>query len=170
MLAQQAGNIVKNQRVLRGLTQEELARSAKVSRRLVSHLEQGKAPNVQANSLDRLFEALELNPQVVDRLAADPAHRQARLEQQIRLGEQRDKHLRLAIDLADDEQAASAMIAKAQERVALWKEKRSCSPLYIDRWSQVLGLPPQKMAKAMASFGDWENALFQNSPWSWAWN
>ena len=170
MFAQQAGNIVKDQRILRGLAQEELARLAKVSRRLVSHLEQGKAPNVQANSLDRLFEALDLKPRVVDRLAADSAHRQARLEQQIRQDEQRDKHLRLAIDLADDEQAALAMIAKARERVALWKEKGSCSQLYIDRWSQVLDLPPRKMAKAMASFGDWENALFQNSPWSWAWN
>ena len=170
MFAQQAGNIVRDQRIQKGLTQEELARSAGVSRRLVSHLEQGKAPNVQANSLDRLFKALEVKPQVIDRAGSDPARIQARLEHQVRLQEQRDRHLRLAIDLADDEQAAPAMIAKAQERVALWKEKGSCSPFYIDRWSQMLGLPPRKIAKAMASLGDWEGALFQNSPWSWAWN
>jgi len=170
VVAEQAGSIVRDKRLQKGWTQEELAHSAGVSRRLVSDLERGKAPNVQANSLDRLFEALAVRPRVVDGVAVDPARIQARLEQQIRLDQQRERHLRLAIDLADDEQAAAAMIAKARERVALWTEKRSCSPLYIDRWSQMLNLPPRKLAKAMASLGEWESALFQNSPWSWAWN
>ena len=36
--------------------------------------------------------------------------------------------------------------------------------------SQPLALPPRKLAQAMVSLGEWEDALFQNSPWSWAWN
>ena len=33
-----------------------------------------------------------------------------------------------------------------------------------------LRLPPRKLGKAMTSLGEWEDALLQNSPWSWAWN
>ena len=28
---------------------------------------------------------------------------------------------------------------------------------------------PDWALEAMASLGEWEDALFQNSPWSWAW-
>ena len=62
------------------------------------------------------------------------------------------------------------MIARAQEKVKLWRRNATCSPHYIERWSELLRLPPQTMAQEMASLGDWEDALFQNSPWSWAWN
>ena len=77
--------------------------------------------------------------------------------------------LRLAVELAQDGPAASAMVARARERVALWRANRSCSPYYIERWSSLLALPPRGIAREMSSLGEWENALFQNSPWSWAW-
>jgi hypothetical protein len=62
------------------------------------------------------------------------------------------------------------MVAKAQGRVALWRRRKTCSPFYVRRWSALLDLPPRKLAQAMASLGEWEDALFQNSPWSWAWS
>ena len=170
MLAAQFGRLVKDQRARKGLKQEDLARAAKVSRTVLSRLEQGNATAVQTDVLDRLFMALEMSPKVVDRAAPDGARKQARLEQQKKLEQQRSRHFRLAIDLANDEKAAVGMVAKARERVELWRRKGSCSPYYIERWSQLLGLPPRKMAKEMASLGEWEDALFQNSPWSWAWN
>jgi transcriptional regulator with XRE-family HTH domain len=170
MLAEQYGKLIKDQRVRKGLKQEALAAAAQVSRAVVSRLEQGKPQPVQTDTLERLLKALGIESQVIDRSVRDDARKLARLEQQHRLVEQRNRHLRLAIELANDGRAAAAKVAKARERVALWRSKRSCSPYYIERWSRLLALPPRKMAKAMASLGEWEDALFQNSPWSWAWS
>jgi hypothetical protein len=125
---------------------------------------------VQTDVLDRIFEVLEVSPKIVDRSAPDEARQQARLEQQQKLEQQRSRHLRLVIKLADDAQVAARMIAKARERVELWRRKGTCSPYYIERWSRLLRLGPRKLAKEMASLGEWEDAMFQNSPWSWAWS
>jgi hypothetical protein len=113
---------------------------------------------------------LELTPQVLDGSRRDDARKLARLERERKLEQQRNRHLRLAIKLANDEKAAAMMVAKARARVDLWRRNRSCSAFYIQRWSEILALPPRKIAKAMASLGEWEDALFQNSPWSWAWS
>jgi len=107
---------------------------------------------------------------VSDDAGPDAARLQARFDQQMKREQRRARHLRLAVDLAADEQGSASMIAKAQERVALWRSKRSCSPYYIERWSEMLALPPRSLAQAMSSLGEWEDAMFQNSPWSWAWN
>lgn len=170
MLAEQFGSLIKEQRARKALKQVDLARAANVSRTVLSRLEQGNAHAVQTDVLDRIFAALEVRPKMVEGGAADDARKQARLEQQNKLERQRSRHLRLAIHLADDKQAAPGMIARAKERVELWRRKRTCSPYYIERWSRLLSLPPRRMAKEMASLGPWEDALFQNSPWSWAWN
>jgi transcriptional regulator with XRE-family HTH domain len=170
MLAAQFGNLVRAQRTVKGLTQADLARAAKVSRTILSRLERGSALVVQTDVLDRIFEVLEVSPKIVDRSAPDEARQQARLEQQQKLEQQRSRHLRLVIKLADDAQAAARMIAKARERVELWRRKGTCSPYYIERWSRLLRLGPRKLAREMASLGEWEDAMFQNSPWSWAWS
>ncbi|NDP41277.1 MAG: helix-turn-helix transcriptional regulator [Aromatoleum sp.] len=170
MLAEDFGTLVKEQRTLKRLKQADLARAANVSRTVLSRLEQGNARAVQTDVLDRLFAVLELSPRMVDRAAPDHARKHARLEQHWKREVQRTRHFRLAIELAHDERAAVAMIAKARERVELWRNKGSCSPYYIERWSQLLALPPRTLAKEMALLGEWEDALFQNSPWSWAWN
>jgi hypothetical protein len=54
--------------------------------------------------------------------------------------------------------------------VELWRTRRSCSPRYIEAWAQALNHPPAGVAQAMTRFGEWEDAMFQNSPWSWAWS
>jgi transcriptional regulator with XRE-family HTH domain len=170
MLAKQFGSLIKAERDRKGLTQSDLARSANVSRSVLSRLERSKALPVQTDILDRLFAALEIEPRVSDNAAPDAARIQARLQQQAKLEQQRNRHLRLALDLAVDAQLAQRMIAKARDRVELWRSKRSCSPLYIERWSEILALPPRRMAQTIASLGEWEDAMFQNSPWSWAWS
>ncbi len=170
MIAEQYGKLIKDQRARKGLKQEALAEAARVSRAVVSRLEQGKPQPVQTDTIERLLKALGVESQVIEHPARDDARKLGRLEQQNRLMQQRNRHLRLAIELASDERAASAKMARARERVALWRSKRSCSPFYIERWSKLLALPPRKLAKAMASLGEWEDALFQNSPWSWAWS
>jgi transcriptional regulator with XRE-family HTH domain len=169
MLSTDFGAQIRNERLAKGWTQAALARAAKVSRTVLSRLEQGTPSPVQTDVLDRLFAALEVQP----RLPADPAlqaRRLARFEQQVKLEEQRNRHLRLALALAGDRALARRLIGKAQNVVDLWRRKRTCSPLYIKRWSALLALPPAELAKAMTTLGEWENAMFQNTPWSWAWN
>lgn len=169
MLVADFGAQIRNERLARGLTQEGLARAAKVSRTVLSRLEQRKPSPVQTDVLDRLFAALDVKPQ----LPADSlleARRLARFEQQVKIEEQRSRHLRLALRLAGDRASARRLIGKAKSVVELWRRNRTCSQLYIKRWSALLALPPGELPKAMASLGEWENALFQNTPWSWAWN
>jgi transcriptional regulator with XRE-family HTH domain len=169
MLSTDLGAQILKERLARGLTQAGLSRAAKVSRTVLSRLEHGSSRPVQTDVLDRLFAALDVKP----RLPADSAleaRRQARFEQQARLEEQRSRHLRLALRLAGDRASARRLIDKAKGVVELWRRNRTCSPLYIRRWSALLALPPGELASAMASLGEWENALFQNTPWSWAWN
>ena len=122
--------------VAAGLTQQERASAARVSRTVLSRLERGKA----------------------------------RAEQMRRLEANRSRHLRPAVALAIDALAAEPLIARARERVELWRTRRSCSPRYIEAWAQALNQPPAGVALAMTSFGEWEDAMFQNSPWSWAWS
>lgn len=167
MLVDLYGSLIREQRVRQGLTQEALAGKARVSRAILSRLEQRKPQPVQSDTIDRLLAALGLKPALAE--GADAARRLARLEQELRRREQRERHLRLALALAGDEKAAKAKIAQARERVALWREKKSCSPYYIERWSKLLAKPPRVLAKEMSSLGEWEDALFQNTPWSWAW-
>ena len=169
MLAQHYGKIIKDQRLRKGMRQEDLAAKAHVARAVVSQLEGGKRRAVQSDTIERLLQALDVDLQAAAPAAREDPRKLARLEQDKKLNEQRVRHLRLAVDLATDARAAREKIAKARERVELWRRNKSCSPYYIDRWSQLLALPPKRVAKEMSSFGEWEDALFQNSPWSWVW-
>jgi transcriptional regulator with XRE-family HTH domain len=169
MLAKHYGRLIKDQRLRKGLKQNELAAAARVSRAVLSRLEQGGARPVQTDTLERLLRALQIEPQAFGRAALDDARKLAHLEEERKLERRRNQHLRLAVELADAGPAAAAMVARARTRVDLWRRNRSCSAHYIERWSELLALPPRKLARAMAALGDWEDALFQNSPWSWAW-
>ena len=168
MLAVQLGGLIRKERLAKGLTQADLASAARVSRTVLSRLEQGKPRPVQTDVLDRILQALDVKP----RLAADSTienRQRARLEHQARLEQQRNRHLRLAVELANNPRHARDLIAKARSVAELWRRNRTCSPLYIKRWSALLALSPGELARQMASLGDWEDALFQNTPWSWAW-
>jgi len=168
MLSAQFGDLIRKERLAKGLKQAELAHAARVSRTIVSKLEQGKPRPVQTDVLDRILGALDLRP----RLAADSMledRQRARLEQQVKLALQRNRHLRLAVELASKPESARDLITKARSVVDLWRRNKTCSALYIRRWSALLALPPAKLARAMVCLGEWEDALFQNTPWSWAW-
>lgn len=164
MLAQLAGELVRHHRISKCLSQTQLARNASVSRTVLSRLEQGKATAVQTDVLDRLFDALGVEPAMLSAAPSDDRVR-ARLDQQRKLEQARSRHLRLALDLVNDERMAVPLISKAKERVDLWRQKQSCSGYYIERWARILELPPSGIAKEMASFSEWEDAMFQNSPW-----
>jgi transcriptional regulator with XRE-family HTH domain len=165
MLAQQLGNMIKDFRVRKRLSQTQLAQSANVSRTVLSRLEQARGAAVQTDTLDRLLRALGVTPQVIEGPIPDAARRLAREEQLRTTESRRTRHLRLAIKLAAESPDASSLVPRARERVELWRRAGTCSRYYIERWAEVLELPPRAMAVAMASFGDWEDAMFQNSPW-----
>ena len=173
MLSAYFGGLIRKARLARGLTQTEIARLAQVSRSILSRLEQGNPRPVQTDVLDRIFLVLG-----IDLTGASPhreadaileQRRRARLEHQVQLDQQRIRHLRLATELAGDPHRARRLIAGAKGVVELWARNRTCSPFYIRRWSRLLALPPRKLAGKMASLGEWEDALFQNTPWSSAW-
>ena len=168
MLSEQFGRLIARERLAQGMTQADLARSASVSRTILSRLEQGKAVAVQTNILDRILGSLGHAPNLTNFAVRDDRYR-ARAEHQAMLHKQRDRHLRLAIHLAADPSRARGLISRAKARVTLWEKNATCSPYYIKRWSELLALPPGRLARRMASLGEWEDALFQNSPWSFQW-
>ena len=160
MLSEQIGNLIKAKRASKGLKQEDLARNANVSRDVVSRLEQGRAPAVQADTFDKLCFALGVKVHVYEH---DMSRQLARQEQQRVVDQRRERHLRLALDLATG--GARDRIASAKAQVELWRQRKLCSAFYIRKWSKVLALRPTQMAQAMGAFGEWEAAMFQNSPW-----
>ncbi len=168
MLSAEFGDMIKRERRAKGLTQAELAHAAKVSRTIVSKLEQSKPGPVQTDVLDRILHALEIKPH----FATDPVledRRRARIEQRAKLERQRSRHLRLAVELASDHKGAADLAARARGVVELWRRNQTCSLFYIERWSALLALSPRELARKMTALGEWEDALYQNTPWSWAW-
>lgn len=169
MLSAQFGSLIRRERFARGLKQAELAKAAGVSRTILSKLEQCKPGPVQTDVLDRLLSALGVQPGLVSNPLIEARH-VARLEQRAKLDQQRARHLRLAVELAADKRKAARLIARAADVVALWRKQGTCSPFYIQTWSRLLALAPGELARKMADLGEWEDALLQNTPWSWAWN
>lgn len=170
VFTQEIAPTLKNRRQALGLSQAELALRADVSRTTLSRLESGADAPVQTDVLERVLQALDLHPSLSWSTPADDARRRARLEEQLRRADLREKHLRLALDLASRGAEMKARIAAARAQVALWERNRTCSPFYIRRWGAILRLPAKQMAAAIAAQGEWSDAMFQNSPWSGAWN
>jgi hypothetical protein len=78
--------------------------------------------------------------------------------------------MRLALTLATEPKKAVLLIKDARRQVALWRSRSLCSDFYIERWSELLCLQPRDLARGLTELGDWEDAMFQNSPWAGAWN
>jgi transcriptional regulator with XRE-family HTH domain len=170
MLAHQVGLLIKKQRISAHLTQKDLAQRAAVSRTTLSRLESGKAPNVQADVLDRLMASLQIQPRVESSNSPSHARLQARQEQNSRMQLRRERHLRLMLALLSEPNEAPAKIERARAMVDLWLHNRTCSEYFIERWQALLALPTPQLVQGMLNLGEWEEALFQNSPWTWAWN
>lgn len=166
VLARRFGTLLHARRVALGITQVELAGRARVSRAILSRLESGAAKVVQTDVLERLCAAAGVDPQPQDAARAErEARLVARAEHRAHLAERRARHYRIAAQLAAQPAELKAELRAARERVSRWRQRGTCAPLYIRRWEEVLALPPVRMARAMTSFGEWEDALYQNSPW-----
>ncbi len=93
--------------------------------------------------------------------------RVARLNQTLVEKDRLIRHQRIALDLVLLPEAESVqMIQQAQAVVGRWQRERLCSRDYIERWTEILSLPPSRMAATMVSDADgWGTSLRQNSPW-----
>jgi transcriptional regulator with XRE-family HTH domain len=168
MLSSELGRHIKGRRTALGLAQDALCEKAKVSRTVLSKLENQRGEPVQTDVIDRLLASLDARVTVS---LGEPTAGQAeeRLRQRLHQEELRQRHLRVALDLCANPGAAAGKVRRALEQVALWERRKACSPRYIQGWRKALAHDPRGVALAMTSFGDWENAMYQNSPWSYLW-
>jgi len=168
MLSRQLGRHIKSRRRALQMSQEALCAKALVSRAVLSKLESERGDPVQTDVIERLLAALGVTVTVgPGETASDKALERLRHRQ--REQERRERHLRLALELCANPGKAGSKIRRALRQVDLWEQSRSCSRTYIERWRKVLSLDPRAAALAMTSFGEWENAMYQNSPWSFLW-
>ena len=169
MISKEFGRHIKARRNGLGLSQTALCAAAGVSRAVLSRLENEHGRPVQTDVIDRLLEGLDTQASVALGGASRPGRAEERLRQQLRQEELRQRHLRVALDLCTNVRAAAAKIRRARQQVELWEERRSCSPPYIERWRKALAGDARQVALAMTTFGEWENAMYQNTPWSFMW-
>jgi transcriptional regulator with XRE-family HTH domain len=161
---------LRRARRARGLSQAQLASSSGTSRVTVARLEGGSSQDVRVGTVERLCEVLGLE------LAALPvgasASYEARLARaglQARTLERRLAHARLAARLLGSRpDHARALVRRARAVVDRWERERLCSDHYVSRWRRLLSGPVRRVAAALLDPGEWEDALFQNSPWSFA--
>src|SRR4051812_26837730 len=130
MLSSQIGRHIRNRRAALKIGQEALCAKAQVSRAVLSKLESERGAPVQTDVIDRLLAGLDAKVTVTLGDAAN-SRAEERLRHQLRQEEQRQRHLRLALDLCANTRTAAAKIRRALRRVDLWEQRKSCSPRYI---------------------------------------
>jgi transcriptional regulator with XRE-family HTH domain len=154
----------------KALSQAALAASSGISRITIARLEAGAEQDVRLGTAESLCEALGL--ELVALPAGAPARFEARLARaavQVQRLERRLAHARLAASLlASRSDRARALVRRAQAVVDRWERERLCSDQYVSRWRALLSGPVGRVAAGLLDPGDWEDALFQNTPWSFA--
>jgi hypothetical protein len=120
------------------------------------------------SNVEKTAQALGLEFGILTESAALERRLTARSELQGKLAASREKHLKIAAKLAMGGPEAAALKVGALKMVKLWREKQLCSPVYIDRWQQILDAKPQQVAQSLLAMDDDEcgRALRQNTPFS----
>lgn len=158
------GRDLRERRRAVGLSQADVAKSARVGRSTLIHLEQGDKDV-------RLSKALAIAGAVGTSIAVEgespelARRRQARAEEALRLAARRERHLRIAVDLALGRPDALRSLDEARDMVRLWKRDGTCSPFYVDGWSKVLRGRPAHVARRIQGIeAQWLDAMLQNTP------
>jgi transcriptional regulator with XRE-family HTH domain len=159
---------LRQARRARALSQAALAEKSGTSRVTVARLEGGAPQDVRLGTVESLCEALglELATLPVGALASFETRlaRATVREQQL---ERRLAHARLAARLlASRSDRANALVRRARAVVDRWERDGLCSEHYISRWRALLSGPIRRVAAGLLDPGDWHDALFQNTPWS----
>jgi hypothetical protein len=59
-------------------------------------------------------------------------------------------------------------VRRARQVVDHWERERLCSWHYVSRWRALLKGSREHVSRSLLDPGSWADALFQNSPWSFA--
>jgi transcriptional regulator with XRE-family HTH domain len=154
----------------KALTQAALAARSGTSRVTIARLEADSAHDVRLGTIAALCDALGLE------IAAVPAG--ARLALETLLARERERAHRLDLRrrhavlaarlVAAPRPKAGALIARARQVVDRWERERLCSRHYVSRWRAMLAGTAAPVAQALLEPGEWGDALFQNTPWTFA--
>jgi transcriptional regulator with XRE-family HTH domain len=162
---------VRAARRARGLSQAALAARSGASRVTIARLEAGSDQDFRLGTLMRLCEALGLELTLAPR-AAQPATLERLLARERdlsrRLGRRHGHAVVAARLLAAPGPEAAALVRRARACVERWEKERLCSAHYVSRWRALLAGPVERVARALLDPGEWADALFQNSPFSFA--
>ena len=154
----------------RGLTQAELAALSGTSRVTIARLEVGSARDVRVGTIMGICAVLGLEMSatpVGDRLGLQTLV--ARERERSRRMDLRLRHVRLAARLLSAPgREATALVARARGVVDRWEREELCSSHYVSRWRGMLDGPRGHVARALLEPGEWQDALFQNTPWAFA--
>lgn len=154
----------------RALSQAALAALSGTSRVTIARIEAGAAQDFRMGTISRLCEALGLE------LAAEPLGALRSLETRLlrererasRMDRRRRHAVLAARLLAAPRPEAAALVKRARSFVDRWERDRLCSRHYISRWRGMLAGPVAGVAQSLLDPGEWADALFQNSPWTFA--
>lgn len=161
---QSIGQALRTARITKLMSQQALAESVGISRTTLVQIEKGN--DVQMSSVEKTAQALGLEFGILAESADMARRRQARAEQQGKLAASREKHLRIAVQFALGGEQAARLKSEALRMVELWKAKQLCSPVYIERWQNILAAEPTQIAQSVLALDDdaWGPALRQNTP------
>ena len=159
------GKALRSLRLSKGMSQQALAAAAGISRTTLIQMEKGK--DAQVSSFELAGRVLGVEFGLMPESPHMARRRQARADQQSRLAASREKHLKLAVKFALGGAEALALKENALRMVQLWKEKDLCSPVYIERWLEILNAEPKQVARKLLAMDDeWGPALRQNTPFA----
>ena len=161
---------LRSARRRQGMSQATLAARSGASRVTIARLESGAARDVRAATIDRLCTALGLEIAVMP-AGGQPAFETqfARERERARRAERRLAHAVLAARLLSAPRAeAIALIRRARAVVDRWERERLCSRHYVLRWRALLSGRVERVAASLLGPGEWGDALFQNTPWTFA--
>jgi transcriptional regulator with XRE-family HTH domain len=160
------GQLIRQRRLSEGMSQEALAAAAGISRTTLIQIEKGK--DAQLSSVELAGRVLGLEIGLLAEAPEIARKRQARADNQAKLTASREKHLKIAVQLALGGAPAQQLKADALHIVQLWKEKELCSPVYIRRWQKILDAAPRQIAHNLLEMmgNEWGPALRQNTPFA----
>jgi transcriptional regulator with XRE-family HTH domain len=153
-----------------GLSQAALAARCAVSRVTIARVEGGSLQDCRLGTIIRMCEALGLELGAAPREggSALPTLLARERERACRL-DRRRRHAALAARLVSmSRPQANALVQVARERVDRWERDALCSRHYISRWRAMLAGRREHVAAVLLDPGERADALFQNSPWSFA--
>jgi transcriptional regulator with XRE-family HTH domain len=161
---QSIGQALRTARISESMSQQALAEAVGISRTTLVQIEKGN--DVQMSSVEKAAHALGLEFGILVESADLARRRQARAEQQAKLAASREKHLRIAVQFALGGEQPARLKREALRMVELWKEKQLCSPVYIERWQNILAAEPAQIAQTLLAMDEdpWGPALRQNTP------